>query len=57
MILQKQNTIHTGDRNGVSVEHYKAINGNHCPQISHKGSNISQLIWGFVSKYDIDGLR
>ena len=44
-------------RNQVSVEHYKIIEGNHWPQISYQGSNISRLIWDFVSQYDINGLR
>ena len=48
---------YTDGRNGVVVEHYKIIGGNHWPQISYMGSNISRLIWDFVSKYDVDGLR
>ena len=44
-------------RNQVSVEHYKIIEGNHWPQISYQGSNISRLAWDFVSRYDINGLR
>ena len=44
-------------KNQVSVEHYKIIDGNHWPQISHQGSNISRLVWDFVSRYDINGLR
>ena len=44
-------------RNQVSVEHYKIIEGNHWPQISYQGSNISRLVWDFVSRYDINGLR
>ncbi|MBF73523.1 hypothetical protein CMK20_04960 [Candidatus Poribacteria bacterium] len=44
-------------KNGVSVENYKIIGGSHWPEINYKGSSISSLIWDFVSKYDIDGLR
>lgn len=44
--------------NGVAVEHYKVIGGQHeWFDISYEGVNISQLIWDFVSNYDIDGLR
>jgi polyhydroxybutyrate depolymerase len=42
----------------VSVEHYKVIGGNQVWfDINYQGANTSQLIWDFVSKYDVNGLR
>ena len=46
-----------GDDN-TSVEHYKVIDGGHVWfDINYDGSNTSALIWNFVSRYDINGLR
>ena len=46
-----------GDKN-TSVEQYKVINGGHVWfDISYDGANTSALIWNFVSRYDINGLR
>jgi polyhydroxybutyrate depolymerase len=46
-----------GDNN-VSIEHYKIIGGEHVWfNNDFDGKNTGQLIWDFVSKYDIDGLR
>ena len=46
-----------GDKN-TSVEHYKVINGGHVWfDISYDGANTSALIWNFVSRYEINGLR
>lgn len=46
-----------GDNN-VSVEHYKIVGGKHVWfDINYEGASTSQLIWEFVSRYDIDGLR
>ena len=45
-----------GDNN-VSVEHYKIIGGEHVWfSNDFNGKNTGQLIWDFVSKYDLDGL-
>lgn len=42
----------------TSVEHYKIIEGGHVWfDIDYNGSNTSRLIWDFVSRYDINGLR
>lgn len=42
----------------VSVEHYKFIGGDHVWfNVSFQGQNTDQLIWNFVSRYDINGLR
>lgn len=43
---------------GVSIEHYKIIDGEHVWfDTNYEGKNTSRLIWDFVSKYDINGLR
>ena len=44
--------------NSVSVEHYKYIGGKHVWDIgTFQGQNTSELVWNFVSRYDINGLR
>lgn len=44
--------------NEVAVEHYRIIGGGHVWfDITSEGSNTSRLIWDFVSRYDIYGLR
>ena len=47
----------SGD-NGVSVEHYKYILGNHgWFSAKYKGKSTAELLWDFLSQYDIEGLR
>lgn len=42
----------------VSVEHYKYVGGDHVWfNSTYQGKNASQLVWDFVSRYDINGLR
>jgi len=42
----------------VSVEHYKFIGGDHVWfDATYQGQNTSELVWNFVSRYDINGLR
>jgi len=44
--------------NGVSVEHYKYIGGKHIWFTTpYRGKTTSELIWDFLSRYDINGLR
>jgi polyhydroxybutyrate depolymerase len=44
--------------NSVSVEHYKYIGGDHVWfSENYKGQSTSELVWNFVSRYDINGLR
>lgn len=46
-----------GDNN-VAVEHYKYIGGEHVWfRRKYQNKNASELVWDFVSKYDINGLR
>jgi polyhydroxybutyrate depolymerase len=50
--------VYSDGSGGVSVEHYKVIGGRHkWLDINIEGANISRIIWEFVSKYDINGLR
>ena len=42
----------------VSVEHYKYIGGDHVWfSANFQGQNTSELVWNFVSRYGINGLR
>jgi polyhydroxybutyrate depolymerase len=44
--------------NDVSVEHYKYIDGNHVWfDNTYQGKTTGQLIWEFVSTYDLNGRR
>jgi polyhydroxybutyrate depolymerase len=46
-----------GDRS-VSVEHYKYIGGDHVWfNSTFQGYSTSELVWNFISRFDIDGLR
>ncbi len=46
-----------GDRS-VSVEHYKYIGGDHVWfRAAFQGRNTSELVWDFVSQFDINGRR
>ena len=44
--------------NSVYVEHYKYIGGDHVWfNETYQGQNASKLVWNFMSRYDINGLR
>jgi polyhydroxybutyrate depolymerase len=44
--------------NSVSVEHYKFIGGEHVWfSATFQDQSTSELVWNFVSRYDINGLR
>ena len=50
--------LYESGTNDVSIEHYKIINGGHVWfNNNFEGNNTNELIWNFVSKYDINGLR
>lgn len=50
--------VYDQGNNNVSVEHYKINGGGHVWfDLDFDGRNTSELIWDFVSKYDINGLR
>lgn len=49
---------YSGGDNDTSVEHYKIVDGNHVWfDVNYQGNNTSNLLWNFMSKYDINGLR
>ena len=49
--------LYNSGTNDVSIEHYKIINGGHVWfNNNFEGNNTNELIWNFVSKYDINGL-
>jgi polyhydroxybutyrate depolymerase len=50
--------IYGQGENSVSVEHYKYIGGEHeWFNETYQGQNTAELIWNFMSKYDLNGLR
>ena len=50
--------IYGQGENSVSVEHYKYIGGEHeWFNENYQGQNTAELIWNFMSRYDVDGLR
>ena len=50
--------IYDQGENSVSIEHYKFIGGEHVWfNETYQGQNTAELIWNFMSKYDLNGLR
>ena len=44
--------------NAVAVEHYKYLGGEHVWfNATYEGQSTAELVWNFVSRYDINGLR
>ncbi len=57
-VITIEHDSYTDGDDNISVEHYKVINGGHVWfDINYDGSSTSGLIWNFVSRYDINGLR
>ena len=55
--LETEHYIYESGLNNVSIEHYKFINGgHHWFEMDNDGLNIDEIIWNFVSKYDLNGL-
>ena len=54
-----ENHVYFDDDEYSYVNHYKIIGGLHVwdDDLNFNGKNTSELIWEFVSKYDINGLR
>jgi polyhydroxybutyrate depolymerase len=50
-------TEHYDYAGGTSIEHYKVIGGSHIWDMEYDGANTGELVWNFVSKYDLNGLR
>ena len=56
--LSVQQSVYSGGDNGVNVEHYRYQGGEHVWfDATYQGRNASELVWNFVSRYDINGLR
>ncbi len=50
--------IYDQGENSVTVEHYKYIGGEHVWfNETYQGKSTSELIWNFMSRYDLNGLR
>ena len=49
----------TGGDNGTEVAYYNIIGGQHSTfdDISYEGQASPQLVWNFVSRFDIEGIR
>ena len=57
-VITIEHDSYTDGDNNTSVDHYKVIDGGHVWfDISYDGSDTSALVWNFVSRYDINGLR
>lgn len=55
---QIEHQLFTDGDSSSTVEHYKIISGDHVWfDLSINGSSTSDLIWNFVSQYDINGLN
>ncbi len=56
--LSVQQSVYSAGDNGVNVEHYRYQGGGHVWfDATYQGQNASELVWNFVSRYDINGLR
>jgi polyhydroxybutyrate depolymerase len=44
---------------GSTVVHYKAIGGGHVwfTELRDEGKGTGELVWGFFSQFDLEGLR
>jgi len=50
--------IYDQGENSVSIEHYKFIGGEHVWfNETYQGQSTAELIWNFMSRYDLNGLR
>lgn len=50
--------VYDQGNNGVAVEHYKYLEGQHVWFNQRvDGSNATELVWDFVSNYDVSGIR
>jgi len=53
-----QHYVYDQGDSSVSVEHFKYIGGDHVWfNATYQGNNTAELVWNFVSQYDINGLR
>ena len=57
-VITIEHYIYDDGNNSVSVEHYKYIGGDHIWFMStFQGQNTSELVWNFLSRYDLNGKR
>ena len=57
-VITIEHYIYDDGNNSVSVEHYKYIGGDHIWFMStFQGQNTSELVWNFLSRYDLNGER
>ena len=53
-----ERTRYEGGDRGAAVEHYKVIDGEHVWfSLRYEGADTNELIWNFLSSYDLSGLR
>ena len=53
-----ERTLYEGGQSGSEVARYKVDGGDHVWfDLDFQGANTGQLIWDFVSRYDLNGLR
>ncbi len=54
-----QHYVYDNAKTGIAVEHYKVIGGKHdwFGARGNKDIQATQIIWEFLSKYDLNGLR
>ena len=56
--IEIEHYVYDNGNNSVSVEHYKYIGGYHIWFTStFQEQNTSELVWNFLSRYDINGER
>ena len=56
--IEIEHYVYDNGNNSVSVEHYKYIGGYHIWFMStFQGQNTSELVWDFLSRYEINGER
>ena len=56
--IKIEHYVYDNGNNSVSVEHYKYIGGDHVWFMStFQDKNTSELVWNFLSRYDLNGER
>jgi len=56
--MKIEHYVYSHGDNSVTVEHYKYIGGEHVWfNATYEGQSTAELVWNFVSRYDINGLR
>ena len=56
--IKIEHYVYDSGNNSVSVEHFKYIGGDHLWFVStFQDKNTSELVWNFLSRYDLNGKR